>query len=403
MLIKNGFKHKKVLGIKRRIKAPVYGATTAAYSGDFNLDSGLSNPNQNQPNPQWDAPAYPEGCTYYAQTEVCQDADKTLYSPVYQGENSCFMENQPMGSPVDVTDALNTPTVYGLQGFGEPTNVQALTRKRVAQEVQPINGSLYQGILQALQSGQSVSYFGTWYESWDNSVNTTVLMPSGQTSSHNWKFCGVKDEMLIGKPWLGWFSYFPKEVVDTNGGQAFTFIPGENTELVVYEAIVTTLIKYLQRLASFGGTQPVFSLWTELEDEINSIEQEIRQESMFTPMIEKWATIIAKEEGAQPDSNNPGNLKYSTLTASWGATKGREALDGGFLCQFLSYQGGFNALCNFLTLGCEDELVAFHSPEARTLQGFTVIYAGNPPQGYIDGIINGMGVPGDTQISTFLA
>ena len=124
---------------------------------------------------------------------------------------------------------------------------------------------------------------------------------------------------------------------------------------------------------------------------------------MFTPMIETWANAIAKEEGAESISNNPGNLKYSTLTASWGASRGRQATDGGFLCQFLSYQSGYNALCNFLTLGCEDMLVAFHAPTARTLQGFTVIYAGNPPEGYIQGIIEALGVPGDTQISTFLA
>ncbi len=64
---------------------------------------------------------------------------------------------------------------------------------------------------------------------------------------------------------------------------------------------------------------------------------------------------------------------------------------------------GDTALGNFLTLGCEDELVAFHAPAARTLAGFTVIYAGNPPQGYITGIEEMLGVPGTTQISTFLS
>jgi hypothetical protein len=35
--------------------------------------------------------------------------------------------------------------------------------------------------------------------------------------------------------------------------------------------------------------------------------------------------------------------------------------------------------------------------------GFTEIYAGNPPQGYIDRIVETLGVPADTQISTFLS
>jgi hypothetical protein len=61
------------------------------------------------------------------------------------------------------------------------------------------------------------------------------------------------------------------------------------------------------------------------------------------------------------------------------------------------------ALCNFLILGCEDELIAFHGPTARPLQGFTDVHAGNPPQGYTDRIVETLGVSADTQISTFLS
>lgn len=119
--------------------------------------------------------------------------------------------------------------------------------------------------------------------------------------------------------------------------------------------------------------------------------------------ITKWAAAIAIGEGANPTLHNPGNLKYSTLTASWGAKKGPTASDGGNLCQFADENAGQTALCNFLVLGCEDELTAFHAPAARILQGFTEIYVGNPPQGYIDRIVETLGVPADTQISTFLS
>jgi len=131
-------------------------------------------------------------------------------------------------------------------------------------------------------------------------------------------------------------------------------------------------------------------------------ETPIAAQPSFPTKILAWSQIIGKEEGANPTLHNMGNLKYSALTASWGATKGPAAEDGGFLCQFETDQDGENALCRFLVLGCEDELVAFHAPAARTLSGFTVVYAGNPPQGYIDAIVSGMGVPADTQISTFL-
>lgn len=132
-------------------------------------------------------------------------------------------------------------------------------------------------------------------------------------------------------------------------------------------------------------------------DQPNSIPMK-----QFPQMITKWSEAIARWEGAEPSSNNPGNLKYSSLTASWGATKGRAAADDGFFCQFETLQEGQDALCNFLMLGADDELLDFHTPFARTLQGFTVIYAGNPPQGYINGISEYLGVPVDTQISTFL-
>ena len=53
--------------------------------------------------------------------------------------------------------------------------------------------------------------------------------------------------------------------------------------------------------------------------------------------------------------------------------------DGGLLATFKTDQAGQAALCT-LVLGCEDELVAFHAPAARTLAGFTKIYAGNSAQ-----------------------
>ena len=118
-------------------------------------------------------------------------------------------------------------------------------------------------------------------------------------------------------------------------------------------------------------------------------------------MVLKWANSVKTWEGATLESHNPGNLKYSTLTESWGAQKGRQASDGGYLCQFTTDEQGMNALCNFLTLGCEGELLISH-PQPCTLEQFTVRYAGNPPQGYINGICDELGVSQDVYISTFI-
>ena len=155
--------------------------------------------------------------------------------------------------------------------------------------------------------------------------------------------------------------------------------------------------------------QEVISLLTQEKNQLISQKSTVDMNTpkpspvTFPPMITKWSVAIAIGEGANPTLHNPGNLKYSTLTASWGATKGPAASDGGNLCQFANDNAGQTALCNFLVLGCQDELIAFHAPAARTLQGFTVVYAGNPPQGYIDRIVTTLGVPADTQISTFLS
>lgn len=124
------------------------------------------------------------------------------------------------------------------------------------------------------------------------------------------------------------------------------------------------------------------------------------KENSSTAIIARWANAIAKWEGAKTELNNPGNLKYSTLMATWGATRSNHAIDGGNFSQFKTYEEGLQALCNFLILGCEDELKDFHN--ARTFEAFTKVYAGNPPQTYIQGIADLVGCSLDIQISTFL-
>lgn len=116
--------------------------------------------------------------------------------------------------------------------------------------------------------------------------------------------------------------------------------------------------------------------------------------------IPSWANAIAKWEGSKPELNNPGNLKLSTLTASWGGKQGPAGEDGGYFAQFATYELGFTALTNFLTLLCQDELKAFH--QARTFQAATAIYAGNPPEGYIDGVAALVPCQLMDDVSTFL-
>jgi hypothetical protein len=116
--------------------------------------------------------------------------------------------------------------------------------------------------------------------------------------------------------------------------------------------------------------------------------------------IHVWALAIAVQEGAKKGLNNPGNLKVSTLTKSWGATNGFQATDGGWIAAFPTLEAGEIALENFLTLGAENELKAFH--EARTLHAFTNVYAGNPPAEYPQAVARALGVVDGIDVSELL-
>ncbi len=118
------------------------------------------------------------------------------------------------------------------------------------------------------------------------------------------------------------------------------------------------------------------------------------------PSISDWAKAVAHAEGARPDLNNPGDLKISTLTKSWGCKPGFTAKDGGTIGRFDTYEQGFTALCNFLTLGAENELIAFH--QSRTLGTFMKVYGNPPNDGYQLGIAKELGVAVDYPVADFL-
>lgn len=182
----------------------------------------------------------------------------------------------------------------------------------------------------------------------------------------------------------------------------------DNTHLYLYANEFSKVLADI-KLSNSGVLAELEAELVEAEKELGIIKEKESSADMqnsaaptFSATITKWAVAIGKAEGADPKYHNIGNLKYSTLTASWGATKGFQAEDGGWIAAFPTDQMGETALGNFLLLGCENELIAFHSPIARTLDGFTRIYAGNPAPGYYDIIHAGLGVPGDTQISDFV-
>ena len=121
--------------------------------------------------------------------------------------------------------------------------------------------------------------------------------------------------------------------------------------------------------------------------------------------IEQWAKAVQVAEGWTVSSvsyrcKNPGNLKYAPLTVSFGATGKLPASDGGYFCIFPSYEVGFKALCEFLKLGAEDRLKAYHN--SRTLLAFTKKYANPPNDGYARSVAKALGVDVNINIKELL-
>lgn len=274
-------------------------------------------------------------------------------------------------------------------------------------------------------SQSPIAIFSRWYLEWLN-VPQNVPLPLGvnAVSGHMYASDGwgnVMDTINVnGEPmfiiewWGGNISIMPRATF--NASQA---VSGSGASVLSTDALDVlhkkTLIEWCKDIIKniallFKQIPRQDNKIIQQENKLDTImlQNNIPPTTPLTPSISPsfskkiitWANAIKAGEGAFPSSANPGNLKYSTLTASWGATQGRQATDGGFLCKFPDYDTGFKALCNFLKLGCLDELKAFH--HSRTLQTFSETYAGNPPQPYIDRIGQALNIPLTTDISTFL-
>ena len=80
------------------------GAVAVSYQ-PFSLDYSKQYPDQN-------ADGWPEECTIYSQTEVCQDEDNALYDRVWLRQWTDFISGQSQG-PYDVEDSIRAVCVYG--------------------------------------------------------------------------------------------------------------------------------------------------------------------------------------------------------------------------------------------------------------------------------------------------
>lgn len=163
-------------------------------------------------------------------------------------------------------------------------------------------------------------------------------------------------------------------------------------------------VSYLQRFVAFLQAY-IRRTWGVQPATVTIIDHEPAPVVPVAPKskIQAWALAIQHAEGGKiQDLNtrnkNPGNLKYTTLTASLGGKQSAPTADGRVFCYFDTYEQGFKALCDFLTLACTNKLKAYRG--MMTLEAFTKIYAEPPrtnadPLGrnYVNSVATRLGVP----------
>lgn len=208
----------------------------------------------------------------------------------------------------------------------------------------------------------------------------------------------------------GGFFYFPREIVNTFFFAYFYGLGNPNDYKDNYWNIFQQLYSFLwaayQKLNKPNPTLPV----AQVKNIQASPAQPIQVAPVQTSRISLWAEGIQQAEGWAAGTrsfknNNPGNLKYTTLTASFGATGKDPMGDGSFFCIYPSYEVGFKALCSFLTLAAQNQLLDYH--DKRTLMAFTLEYA-RPPKAldgsypYLNIVANKIGVKVDQDISQLL-
>ncbi len=113
--------------------------------------------------------------------------------------------------------------------------------------------------------------------------------------------------------------------------------------------------------------------------------------NMKTSYIDEWCEAIKQMEGAKPERNNPGNLRYVGQKYA--------VNDRGF-CKFDTYQHGYDALKNLLLRACTGKST-YYNPE-MTLVDFYKVYApsndGNDPVHYAQFVADKLGLPVETKI-----
>lgn len=228
---------------------------------DIDLDTGLSNFDQNSPNPITGDPALPNGCTAFTRTDIATNEDSIIYKPGFTYEKSCYMENVSLGAPLTLETSFKSGVVYGLLAVGETTDEQALVHRRGPYfEVHPgPSQDYFDAVWSALTIGKRGISVGTpWFPELTSAAIVDSIQMRPTSEFHNWEACGV--QTIHGIPymkvkwWGGPRKLFSRMTVNAlcsaKGSDLLTDTDGKATGIdiqFVKLTIMQTLLSYYYR------------------------------------------------------------------------------------------------------------------------------------------------------------
>lgn len=253
----------------RRFSFPRTFGAVSRIDYNFNVDPGLSMPNQNVPDPYWGRPALPNGCTGFGTSDIATTEDRILYDPESTYRWTLMIQGGKEGDTCTLQDSFKSATVYGVRAKGE-TDEQALVHRRSPYfEIERHDGlDWFDSIISAVKINAKPVSLGTpWLPQWElvGKDGKITYAPSGKNFQiwHDWNATGAETidgiPYLIGKSWQGseygdgGFVYFPREIINVlmsiKGTDALTNAKARPGDIQAVKLnIIEVLLSYMYRL-----------------------------------------------------------------------------------------------------------------------------------------------------------
>ena len=237
---------------------------TEDFHKDFNLDAGLTNPDQNKE-------GYPYGCTGYTQTDIATDEDGVIYQPSFTYDKTLFMEGYTgRMAGCDIKDSLKSTVIYGLLPALGLDERDSTANRAAYYQIEKFVGldwfdSLRKTLLINKENKRSISMASSWYPEWTGTnVNSTGIVHAptnwSWVSGHNYKISGWKTidgiPYLIVKSWQGntfgdnGWCYFSRELtnnlMEVYGTGAFINIKSDMHNPNDVKLIKVTILDWVQ-------------------------------------------------------------------------------------------------------------------------------------------------------------